>query len=36
MVPHGWADFVAGLDKLGAKELEAIARTALLEAGFLD
>jgi putative aldouronate transport system substrate-binding protein len=31
-----WKDFVAGLDKLGAKELEASARAALLEAGFLD
>ncbi len=31
-----WADFVAGLDRLGAKELEASAKATLLEAGFLD
>ena len=31
-----WADFLSGLDRLGAKDLEATARTVLLEAGFLD
>jgi len=31
-----WADFVAGLDRLGAKQMETSARTALLEAGFLN
>jgi hypothetical protein len=31
-----WAEWVAGLDKLGAKELEASAKAALTEAGFLD
>ncbi len=30
-----WAEFVAGLDKLGAKQLEASAKAALSEAGFL-
>jgi putative aldouronate transport system substrate-binding protein len=31
-----WADFLAGLDKLGARELEATAKATLTEAGFLD
>jgi putative aldouronate transport system substrate-binding protein len=31
-----WADFIAGLDKLGAKDLEASAKATLTEAGFLD
>ncbi len=30
-----WADFVAGLDKLGAKDLEANAKKQLQQAGFL-
>ncbi len=30
-----WADYVAGLDKLGAKDLEANAKTTLQQAGFL-
>ena len=31
-----WAEFVMGLDRLGARQWEATARTALTEAGFLD
>jgi putative aldouronate transport system substrate-binding protein len=30
-----WANFVAGMDKLGAKDLEAAAKKTLLQAGFL-
>jgi len=31
-----WADFVKGLDRLGARELEANAKKQLTEAGFLE
>ncbi len=31
-----WADFLKGLDRLGAKQLEDTARAALVEAGFLE
>jgi len=30
-----WADYLAGLDKLGAKDLEASAKKTLQQAGFL-
>jgi len=30
-----WAEFIAGLDSLGAKELEATAKETLLQAGFV-
>ena len=30
-----WATFVAGMDKLGAKDLEAAAKKTLLQTGFL-
>jgi len=30
-----WAEFIAGLDGLGAKELEASAKETLLKAGFV-
>jgi putative aldouronate transport system substrate-binding protein len=30
-----WAEFISGLDSLGAKELEATAKAALISAGFL-
>jgi hypothetical protein len=32
----GWNDFVAGLDKLGAKEWEAAAKTKLDDLGMLQ
>ena len=36
LTAKSWQDFVTGLDRLGAKELEATARASLTEAGFLD
>ncbi len=35
LTDQAWADYLAGLDKLGAKELEASAKQTLTQTGFL-
>ena len=35
LTEEAWAEYIAGLDSLGAKELEAAAKEALLAAGFV-